>query len=459
MENMSDSLCESVPSQNRMPSQRTQLGNGPDSHISIKKAVVVLTRLPEYKISALRPPTPQQFYSEDDLLSSSDSDMQWEPEGDSKDGRVKYKVSFEEKGKSLVSGHHIAFDTTPKLDELYVGARVALQSQDNKLLFQPGVLAELPVRKNHSRFLVFIDDHTPVYVGLPQLHLVCRPLEDVSEDIPESPHKHFIKRYLNDWPYPHLTYYRVGQTVNIELAGAHQKCEVQVVDCSLMQVTFQREPKKTALSSVFKDTPAESGGVSLASFHLKNQLTMEEDQVETTKEELRQWIRERVMKNELISSEGGQVKYKVRFEERGKRLVSAHHIAFDCSSKEQQLFVGARVVIKNQANPPHFHPGFLAEMPSGRNNMRFLVFFDDHSPVYVSLPVIHLVCKPLRNPLDDIENDTHRKFMMAYLDSWPCVPLAQYKEGQLISAEFNGVQQECEVLEADSSLIKVVFKS
>lgn len=73
------------------------------------------------------------------------------------DGRLKYKVNFEVKGKSLVSGHHIAFDTTAKLEELYVGARVAIQSQDNKLLFQPGVLAELPVRKNHSRcVLAFI---------------------------------------------------------------------------------------------------------------------------------------------------------------------------------------------------------------------------------------------------------------------------------------------------------------
>lgn len=118
------------------------------------------------------------------------------------DGRLKYKVHFELKGKSLVSGHHIAFDKTPKLDELYVGARLAIQSQENKSLFQPGVLAELPARKNHSRsvsiylrgcdpvlcqclidvktlyffrFLVFIDDHRPEYVGLPQLHLVCRP--------------------------------------------------------------------------------------------------------------------------------------------------------------------------------------------------------------------------------------------------------------------------------------------
>nr|XP_020441666.1 histone-lysine N-methyltransferase SETDB1-B-like isoform X2 [Monopterus albus] len=317
MEDMSESPCESVPS---------QLGGGPDFHGLIKDAVVVLTRLPEYKMSTLRPPTPQQFYSEDESLSSSDSDLQWEPEDDSsdsdfslsnskqksvkplksdtvrtpapstsgssnsaphcsqdvtparpslpveeikvdmmvlarrrpmrwqrgkvleiitrEDGRLKYKVGFEEKGRSLVSGHHIAFDTTPKLEQLYVGARVVVQCQDNKYRFRPGILAELPSRKNRLRFLVFIDDHTPVYVGLPSLHLICRPLDDVLEDVPDGSHKRFMKQYLKDWPYPHLTQYRPGQSFNAELNGVQQRCEVQVVDCSLMQVVFQETQRK-----------------------------------------------------------------------------------------------------------------------------------------------------------------------------------------------------------------------
>lgn len=314
--------------------KETQMKNGSVGLGVIKEAVVVLTRLPEYKISALRPPTPQQFYSEDESHSSSDSDMQWEPEDDSsdsdflvsanrkqkpacpaksettkppapqnnnnganpiiistafahcsnetlnvrpnlpeeevkvdmmvvarkkpmkwqrgkimeivtkEDGRLKYKVNFEEKGKSLVSGHHIAFDTTPKLEQLYVGARVAVRCQDNKFQFRPAVLAELPSRRNRLRFLAFLDDHTPVYVGLPLLHLVCRPLEDVLDDIPQGPHKSFMKKYLKDWPYPHLTQYKVGQSINVELNGVQQRCDVQVVDCSLIQVVFQDNQQK-----------------------------------------------------------------------------------------------------------------------------------------------------------------------------------------------------------------------
>lgn len=300
-----------------------------------KKAVVVLTKLPQSKINALRPPTPEQFYSEEDSLSSSDTDMMWEPGRDSsdsefslsnqktkekikkrikithascssnnnlaadpviitstqqlsqcnaantkarpklpepevkvdmtviarkkplrwergkvvevvtkEDGRVKYKVCFEQKGKSLVSRHHVALDSPPKLAQLYVGARVVVRCQVNKFRFWPGILAELPSRSNRLRFLVFIDDHTPVYVGLPLLHLVCKQLDNPLEDVPESAHRIFMEQYLKDWPYPHLTQYRVGQNLNAELNGAQKRCEVLVVDGSLVQVVFHENQFK-----------------------------------------------------------------------------------------------------------------------------------------------------------------------------------------------------------------------
>lgn len=59
------------------------------------------------------------------------------------------------------------------------------------------------------------------------------------DDIPDGPHKSFIRQYLRDWPYPHLTKYRVGQNLSAEYNGEQQRCEVHAVDCSLMQVIFQ----------------------------------------------------------------------------------------------------------------------------------------------------------------------------------------------------------------------------
>lgn len=85
LDTMSELACEPIHSTNETSSQMTQWENGSASLNLIKKAVVVLTRLPDYKISALRPPTPQQSYSEAEFSSSSGSDMQWQPEDDSTD--------------------------------------------------------------------------------------------------------------------------------------------------------------------------------------------------------------------------------------------------------------------------------------------------------------------------------------------------------------------------------------
>ncbi|XP_068566725.1 histone-lysine N-methyltransferase SETDB1-B-like [Cebidichthys violaceus] len=161
------------------------------------------------------------------------------------DGRLKYKIHFKDKGKSLVSGHHIAFDYMPKVDQLFVGARVVVKfPAKDECRFSPGVLGELPGRRNRMRFLVFIDDHRPVYVGLPLLRLVSRPLKDPWDDIPDGFHKNFIQGYMKVWPYPPKTQYRVGQTVNVDLNGVMQRCEVHMVDCSLIQIVVSTDQHK-----------------------------------------------------------------------------------------------------------------------------------------------------------------------------------------------------------------------
>ncbi|XP_030597349.1 histone-lysine N-methyltransferase SETDB1-B-like [Archocentrus centrarchus] len=158
------------------------------------------------------------------------------------DGRVKYKVMFEEKGKSLVSGHHIAFDHMPKVNQLVVGTRVVIKTEDGQ--FVPGVMAEVPSRKNRMRFLVFIDDHTSLYVGLPVIHLVCKPLQNPLDDILDEKHKLFMQTYLKRWPYPPQSQYRVGQSVNIERNGYLQRTNVLQTDCSLIQVVFLNDNHK-----------------------------------------------------------------------------------------------------------------------------------------------------------------------------------------------------------------------
>ncbi|KAM6958869.1 histone-lysine N-methyltransferase SETDB1-A [Aplochiton taeniatus] len=157
----------------------------------------------------------------------------------------KYKVDFGENGQRWVSAHHIAFDHTPSLPRLYVGVRVVTKYQQaNESWFSSGVLAELPNRKNRMRFLVFFDDGFPSYVGLPILHLVCRPLKNVLEDIEEEAHRDFIKDYLKVYPNPPMAQYRVGQTINTEFEGVQRRCEVEQIDSSLIELRFLNDKHK-----------------------------------------------------------------------------------------------------------------------------------------------------------------------------------------------------------------------
>ncbi|XP_023815909.1 histone-lysine N-methyltransferase SETDB1-B isoform X2 [Oryzias latipes] len=158
----------------------------------------------------------------------------------------------------------------------------------------------------------------------------------------------------------------------------------------------------------------------------------------------------------IVSKGDGGVKYKINFDQKGKRLVSGHHMAFKSVAKVDQLDIGSRVVVQRGEK---YLPGILGEVPSRKNRMRFLVFTDDGAAVYVGLPLLHVVCRPLEDPLDDIQDKDHWTFMKQYLQDWPFPPQSQYKVGEVMKAEHRGTQQDCKVLLIDSSLLKVVFQS
>lgn len=63
-------------------------------------------------------------------------------------------------------------------------------------------------------------------------------VENPLDDILDEKHKLFMQNYLKKWPYPPMTQYHVGQTVNVERNGFLQRCKVLEIDCSLMEVVF-----------------------------------------------------------------------------------------------------------------------------------------------------------------------------------------------------------------------------
>lgn len=63
-------------------------------------------------------------------------------------------MKFDNKGKSLLSGNHIAYDYHPPADKLYVGSRVVAKYKDgNQVWLYAGIVAETPNVKNKLRYL------------------------------------------------------------------------------------------------------------------------------------------------------------------------------------------------------------------------------------------------------------------------------------------------------------------
>lgn len=71
--------------------------------------------------------------------------------------------------------------------------------------------------------------------------------------------------------------------------------------------------------------------------------------------------------------------------------------------------------------------------------------------------IIGLFPPTVANPLEEIANEHHRRFMAEYVRRWPFLPQVAYTVGQATKAELHGVQQDCVVQVVDCSLIQVQF--
>ncbi|XP_041844375.1 histone-lysine N-methyltransferase SETDB1-B [Melanotaenia boesemani] len=153
-------------------------------------------------------------------------------------GVFKYKVKFD-KGKSLLSGNHVAFDYNPTLESLFVGARVVAKYKDGNLVWlYAGIVAEMPNNKNRMRFLIFFDDGYASYVILPELYPVCRPLKRTWEDIEDASCRDFIEEYISAYPSRPMVLLKVGQIIKTEWEGTWWKSKVEEVDGSLVKILF-----------------------------------------------------------------------------------------------------------------------------------------------------------------------------------------------------------------------------
>ncbi|XP_058016205.1 histone-lysine N-methyltransferase SETDB1 isoform X5 [Ahaetulla prasina] len=159
-----------------------------------------------------------------------------------------------------------------------------------------------------------------------------------------------------------------------------------------------------------------------------------------------------------IQTVGPGKKYKVKFDNKGKSLLSGNHIAYDSHPVPERLNVGSRVVAKyKDGNQVWLYAGIVAEMPNVKNKMRFLIFFDDGYASYVIQHELYLICRPLKKSWEDIEDVSCRDFIEEYVTAYPNRPMVLLKSGQQIKTEWEGTWWKSRVEEVDGSLVKILF--
>ncbi|XP_067425735.1 histone-lysine N-methyltransferase SETDB1 isoform X2 [Emydura macquarii macquarii] len=159
-----------------------------------------------------------------------------------------------------------------------------------------------------------------------------------------------------------------------------------------------------------------------------------------------------------IQTVGAGKKFKVKFDNKGKSLLSGNHIAYDYHPSAEKLSVGSRVVAKyKDGNQVWLYAGIVAETPNVKNKLRFLIFFDDGYASYVTQSELYPICRPLKKTWEDIEDVSCRDFIEEYISAYPNRPMVLLKSGQLIKTEWEGTWWKSRVEEVDGSLVKILF--
>ncbi|XP_051013654.1 histone-lysine N-methyltransferase SETDB1-like [Acomys russatus] len=159
-----------------------------------------------------------------------------------------------------------------------------------------------------------------------------------------------------------------------------------------------------------------------------------------------------------IQTVGLGKKYKVKFDNKGKSLLSGNHIAYDYHPPADELFVGSRVVAKyKDGSQVWLYAGIVAETPNVKNKLRFLIFFDDGYASYVTQAELYPICRPLKKTWEDIEDSSCRDFIEEYITAYPNRPMVLLKSGQLIKTEWEGTWWKSRVEEVDGSLVRILF--
>uniref|UniRef100_A0A182PD15 Histone-lysine N-methyltransferase n=1 Tax=Anopheles epiroticus TaxID=199890 RepID=A0A182PD15_9DIPT len=157
------------------------------------------------------------------------------------------------------------------------------------------------------------------------------------------------------------------------------------------------------------------------------------------------------------------VTYTVKFLVGESKLsaVSAKHLAYT-THPTVKLRLGTRVIARISSNPNDamnraFYAGTVLESISNYNNFRYLITFDSGHTLYAPFTDVRVVCDQSENVWDDVHLHS-REFIRNYLQSCGTVrPMLQAKRGQRLLVEIDQKWYPANVIETDSSLVRLHF--
>ncbi|XP_021368077.1 histone-lysine N-methyltransferase SETDB1-B-like isoform X3 [Mizuhopecten yessoensis] len=150
-------------------------------------------------------------------------------------------------------------------------------------------------------------------------------------------------------------------------------------------------------------------------------------------------------------------RYSIKFDGKGKKVLSPKHVAFK-DPIVRQIYVGTRVIAlyRDEDSTSSYYAGIVAETPNGRNQQRYLIFFDDGYAQYSLAADINKVLWQSANVWEDIHPDS-QEFIKEYLKQYPERPMVRLQKGQMVKTEWNGKWWTAKVMEVDASLVKMFF--
>ena len=164
-------------------------------------------------------------------------------------------------------------------------------------------------------------------------------------------------------------------------------------------------------------------------------------------------------------------KFSVKFQDGSVKDLTGKEVAQSTVSPVR-LPVGTRVIAVYQeegsVEPGLYYPGVVGETPAEANNNRYLVFFDDSYPNYVTQADLRLVYQMDHDVWkdvwkDEVDGNDLTEFLPSYLKQYPRRPMVKLKEGDRIKTatvkrKKKEIWVEAEINSVDCSLAQVVFE-